>query len=191
MKITPYSIQDHVPDLVTREVNTKARLVAQDEGPRTDTSIEALGKLKPVFAQKGSVTAGNSSQMSDGERVLFCCAVSRHSNVTILTPLGKFLGYAVAGVAARRLWASAQRKRFRAPWNLVGLGLHDLDWIELNEAFAAQSLAVINDVGLDPAKVNPLGGAIAARTSIGSDRGDSYCDPAARPASPQTEITVW
>ena len=165
-EITPYCIENHVPDLNAREVETKSRNAMQDEGPRADTSVEALGKLKPVFAQKGSVTAGNSSQMSDGAAAVLLCseyALKRYN----LTPIGKFLGYSVAGVPPEIMGIGPKEAIPRA-LSQVGLALHDLDWIELNEAFAAQSLAVINDVGLDPAKVNPLGGAIALGHPLGA-----------------------
>ena len=165
-EITPYCIENHVPDLNAREVETKSRNAMQDEGPRADTSVEALGKLKPVFAQKGSVTAGNSSQMSDGAAAVLLCseyALKRYN----LIPIGKFLGYSVAGVPPEIMGIGPKEAIPRA-LSQVGLALHDLDWIELNEAFAAQSLAVINDVGLDPAKVNPLGGAIALGHPLGA-----------------------
>ncbi len=165
-EISPYRIQDHVPDLHAREVKTKTREAAQDEGPRADTSVAALGKLKPVFAQKGSVTAGNSSQMSDGAGAVLLCSESALKRYN-LTPIGKFLGYSVAGVPPEIMGIGPKEAIPRA-LNLVGLALHDLGWIELNEAFAAQSLAVINDLGLDPAKVNPLGGAIALGHPLGA-----------------------
>jgi acetyl-CoA acyltransferase len=165
-EITPYHITDHVPDMRTREVKVKARDVAQDEGPRADTSLEALGKLKTVFAQRGTVTAGNSSQMSDGAGAVLLCseaALKRYN----LTPIGKFLGFSVAGVPPEIMGIGPKEAIPRA-LKQVGLSLNDIDWIELNEAFAAQSLAVIGDLGLDPAKVNPLGGAIALGHPLGA-----------------------
>ena len=165
-EITPYRIENHAPDLQAREVLIKAREVSQDEGPRADTSVEALGKLKPVFAQRGSVTAGNSSQMSDGAGAVLLCseaALKRYN----LTPIGKFLGYAVAGVPPEIMGIGPKEAIPRA-LSQVGLALQDLGWIELNEAFAAQSLAVIGDIGLDPAQVNPLGGAIALGHPLGA-----------------------
>ncbi len=165
-EITPYHITDHVPDMNSRAVKVKARDVVQDEGPRADTSLEALGKLKTVFAQKGSVTAGNSSQMSDGAGAVLLCseaALKRYN----LTPIGKFLGFSVAGVPPEIMGIGPKEAIPRA-LKLVGLTLKDMGWIELNEAFAAQSLAVINDVGLDPALVNPLGGAIALGHPLGA-----------------------
>ena len=165
-EITPYPIAEHAPDLQAREVKIKAREVAQDEGPRADTSVEALAKLKPVFAQYGSVTAGNSSQMSDGAGAVLLCseaALKRYN----LTPIGKFLGYSVAGVPPE-IMGIGPKEAIPRVLSQVGLALQDLGWIELNEAFAAQSLAVIGDVGLDPAKVNPLGGAIALGHPLGA-----------------------
>jgi acetyl-CoA acyltransferase len=165
-EITPYRIKEHQPDLDAREVKTKIRDVAQDEGPRADTSLEALAKLKTVFAQKGSVTAGNSSQMSDGAGAVLLCSESALKRYN-LTPIGKFLGYSVAGVPPEIMGIGPKEAIPRA-LSQVGLKLDDMDWIELNEAFAAQSLAVINDVGLDPARVNPLGGAIALGHPLGA-----------------------
>jgi acetyl-CoA acyltransferase len=165
-EITPYHITDHVPDMNSREVRVKARDVAQDEGPRADTSVEALGKLKTVFAQKGTVTAGNSSQMSDGAGAVLLCseaALKRYN----LTPIGKFLGFAVAGVPPE-IMGIGPKEAIPLALKQVGLSLKDMSWIELNEAFAAQSLAVINDVGLDPEIVNPLGGAIALGHPLGA-----------------------
>ncbi len=165
-EITPYHIADNVPDMLTREIRIKARDISRDEGPRADTSVEVLGKLKTVFAQKGSVTAGNSSQMSDGAGAVLLCseaALKRYN----LTPIGKFLGFSVAGVPPEIMGIGPKEAIPRA-LKQVGLTLNDIDWIELNEAFAAQSLAVIGDLGLDPSKVNPLGGAIALGHPLGA-----------------------
>jgi acetyl-CoA acyltransferase len=165
-EITPYRITDNVPDMLTREIKMKARDISRDEGPRADTSVEVLGKLKTVFAQKGSVTAGNSSQMSDGAGAVLLCseaALKRYN----LTPIGKFLGFSVAGVPPEIMGIGPKEAIPRA-LKQVGLTLNDIDWIELNEAFAAQSLAVIGDLGLDPTKVNPLGGAIALGHPLGA-----------------------
>ncbi len=165
-EITPYHISEHVPDMNSREVKIKGRDVAQDEGPRADTTLEALGKLKTVFAQKGSVTAGNSSQMSDGAGAVLLCseAVLKRYN---LTPIGKFLGFSVAGVPPE-IMGIGPKEAIPRVLKQVGLSLSDMGWIELNEAFAAQSLAVIGDVGLDPKIVNPLGGAIALGHPLGA-----------------------
>jgi len=165
-EITPYRITEHLPDMGSREVKVKAREVAQDEGPRADTTLEALGKLKTVFAQKGSVTAGNSSQMSDGAGAVLLCSESALKRYN-LTPIGKFLGFSVAGVPPE-IMGIGPKEAIPRVLKQVGLNLSDMGWIELNEAFAAQSLAVIGDVGLDPAIVNPLGGAIALGHPLGA-----------------------
>jgi acetyl-CoA acyltransferase len=165
-EITPYKIIDHSPDLASREVRIAKRDASQDEGPRADTSLEALAKLKTVFALKGSVTAGNSSQMSDGAGAVLLCseaALKRYN----LTPLGRFVGYTVAGVPPE-IMGIGPKEAIPRVLKQTGLNLNDMGWIELNEAFAAQSLAVIQDVGLDPAKVNPLGGAIALGHPLGA-----------------------
>jgi len=165
-EIAPYSIEEHLPDLNQREVKIKTLVVSQDEGPRADTSIETLAKLKPVFAQKGSVTAGNSSQMSDGAGAVLLCSEAALKRFN-LTPIGKFLGYSVAGVPPE-IMGIGPKEAIPRVLTQVGLTLKHLDWIELNEAFAAQSLAVMNDLGLDPEKVNPLGGAIALGHPLGA-----------------------
>ncbi|GAB5604825.1 acetyl-CoA C-acyltransferase [Sideroxyarcus sp. TK5] len=165
-EITPYQITEHAPDMHSREVNVMTRMVVQDEGPRADTSLEALAKLKTVFALKGSVTAGNSSQMSDGAAAVLLCseaALKRYN----LTPIGKFLGFSVAGVPPE-IMGIGPKEAIPRVLKQVGLSLNDMGWIELNEAFAAQSLAVINDVGLNPEIVNPLGGAIALGHPLGA-----------------------
>jgi acetyl-CoA acyltransferase len=165
-EITPYQINEHLPDMTTREVKIKSRAATQDEGPRADTSLAALAKLKTVFAQKGSVTAGNSSQMSDGAGAVLLCseaALKRYN----LTPIGKFHSFSVAGVPPE-IMGIGPKEAIPQALKLAGLNLNQIDWIELNEAFAAQSLAVMGDLGLDPAKVNPLGGAIALGHPLGA-----------------------
>jgi acetyl-CoA acyltransferase len=165
-EITPYTIDEHVPDMVSREIRENTREVAQDEGPRADTSIEALGKLRSVFAAKGKVTAGNSSQMSDGAAAVLLCSESALKRYN-LTPIGKFLGYSVAGVPPE-IMGIGPKEAIPRVLKQTGLKLDDIGWIELNEAFAAQSLAVIQDVGLDQKIVNPLGGAIALGHPLGA-----------------------
>ncbi|HEX9686900.1 MAG TPA: acetyl-CoA C-acyltransferase, partial [Burkholderiales bacterium] len=165
-EVTPVTISDHIPDLATREVRVNAREVVHDEGPRRDTSPEALAKLKPAFAAKGSITAGNSSQTSDGAGAVVLmseAALTRYG----LRPLGRYLGFSVAGVPPD-IMGIGPVKAIPKALKQVGLKLEDMDWIELNEAFAAQSLAVIKDLGLDHAKVNPLGGAIALGHPLGA-----------------------
>jgi acetyl-CoA acyltransferase len=165
-EISPLEVVEHVPDLATDKVVAKGRRVDRDEGPRADTSLEGLAKLRPVFAAKGSVTAGNSSQMSDGAGAVMIVS-DRALKAHGLTPLARFVGYAVAGVAPEIMGIgpiAAIPKVLKS----TGVKQDDLAWIELNEAFAAQSLAVIRDLGLDPAKVNPLGGAIALGHPLGA-----------------------
>lgn len=136
-----------------------------DEGPRSDSSAEALAKLRPAFHVKGTVTAGNSSQMSDGAAVSLVMSADRAKELG-LTPLGRFVAFATAGVLPEEMGigpAVAIPKALK----LAGLSLDDIDVFELNEAFAAQALAVIRELGLDPAKVNPNGGAIALGHPLG------------------------
>jgi len=165
-EITPYEVVERVPDLVQRVTVEKRRVAAADEGPRRDTSMEGLARLKPVFAAGGSVTAGNSSQMSDGAGVIVLMSEKAMQRFN-LNPLGRFLGYAVAGVPPE-IMGIGPVKAIPKVLRQSGLQMADLDWIELNEAFAAQSLAVIKDLGLDAAKVNPLGGAIALGHPLGA-----------------------
>ncbi|MEW6313177.1 MAG: acetyl-CoA C-acyltransferase [Pseudomonadota bacterium] len=165
-EIVPYEVGEDFPNLATREVDHKTRTVSDDEGPRADTSLEALAKLKPAFAQQGSVTAGNSSQMSDGAGAVLLmseAALKRYN----ATPLARFLGFAVAGVPPE-IMGIGPIKAVPKVLAQVGVQQSQLDWIELNEAFAAQSLAVIHDLQLEPAKVNPLGGAIALGHPLGA-----------------------
>jgi acetyl-CoA acyltransferase len=165
-EITPFPIRDHLPDLATREVKVSSREAMNDEGPRRETSPEALAKLRPAFAAKGSVTAGNSSQTSDGAGAVVLMseeALKRYN----LRPLGRFLGYAVAGVPPD-IMGIGPIKAIPKVLKQAGLKLEDMDWIELNEAFAAQSLAVIKELGLNRERVNPLGGAIALGHPLGA-----------------------
>ena len=163
---TPVEITERTPDLATGEVRVSTRTVSRDEGARPDTSLEGLGKLKPVFAAKGSVTAGNSSQTSDGAGALILAserAVREHG----LTPLARFVSFASRGVPPE-IMGIGPIAAIPAALKSAGLQLGDIDWIELNEAFAAQALAVIDTVGLDAAKVNPMGGAIALGHPLGA-----------------------
>jgi len=165
-EILPYTVIDRLPDSATLQVKLRERVVENDEGPRPDTSRAGLAKLKPVFAARGSVTAGNSSQMSDGAGavVLMSERMVRQLN---LQPLARFVSYAVAGVPARIMGIGPIAAIPKA-LELAGLKKGDIDWFELNEAFAAQSLAVIRELDLDAAKVNPLGGAIALGHPLGA-----------------------
>lgn len=165
-EISPFRIVSHKPDAMQQEIREEWREVAQDEGPRADTSLQALAGLPPVFARAGTVTAGNSSQMSDGAAAVLLCSASALKRFN-LTPIGKFLGFSVAGVPPEIMGIGPKVAIPRA-LQQVGLSLAEMDWIELNEAFAAQTLAVIRDVDLDPARVNPLGGAIALGHPLGA-----------------------
>lgn len=139
--------------------------VQTDEGPRADTSLEALQRLPPVFAARGSVTAGNSSQMSDG--AAFAVLVSEEKlKEHNLTPIARYVSYAVAGVAPE-LMGIGPLEAIPLALKKAGLKLQDIDTIELNEAFASQALAVIRELGLDPQIVNPQGGAIALGHPLG------------------------
>ncbi len=165
-EMAPYEIALHEPDLATREVIVKRRVVGRDEGPREGTTMEVLAKLRPAFAAKGSVTAGNSSQTSDGAGAVILAseaAVKRFG----LTPLARFVGFAVAGVPPE-IMGIGPIHAIPKVLKQTGVPQADLGWIELNEAFAAQSLAVMRELGLDPAIVNPLGGAIALGHPLGA-----------------------
>jgi acetyl-CoA acyltransferase len=144
---------------------TQTLTFAADEGPRADTSLEALAKLKPAFHVKGTVTAGNSSQMSDGAAAVVVMSEARAKSLSVM-PLARFVSYATAGCPPEEFGIGPV---FAIPkaLKLAGLSLGDISVFELNEAFAAQSLAVIRQAGLDTAKVNPNGGAIALGHPLG------------------------
>ena len=163
---TPFEIIDRVPNLVTGEIELKTRTVNRDEGARPDTSLESLAKLRAVFAAKGSVTAGNSSQTSDGAGALILVSekILKEHN---LTPLAKFSAFAVRGVPPE-IMGIGPKEAIPVACRAAGIKQDDIGWIELNEAFAAQALAVIGDLGLDTAKVNPMGGAIALGHPLGA-----------------------
>ncbi|WP_424192730.1 acetyl-CoA C-acyltransferase [Ampullimonas aquatilis] len=165
-EISPFLIKEQFANLLTGKLDVVTRLMETDEGPRADTSIEGLAKLKTVFAAKGSVTAGNSSQMSDGAAALMVVSekILKQFN---LTPLARFAGFAVKGVPPE-IMGIGPIVAIPEVLKKTGLSLDQIDWIELNEAFAAQSLAVIQDVGLNPERVNPLGGAIALGHPLGA-----------------------
>ena len=165
-EMTPIDVIDRFPNLATGEQQTKTRTVSLDEGPRADTSIEGLAKLRPVFAAKGSVTAGNSSQTSDGAGCLILAsekAIKEHG----LTPLARFVSFASRGVPPE-IMGIGPIEAIPAALGYAGLKQSDMDWIELNEAFAAQALAVLNTLNLDGSKVNPMGGAIALGHPLGA-----------------------
>ncbi|TAK87803.1 MAG: acetyl-CoA C-acyltransferase [Aquabacterium sp.] len=170
-EITPIEVETRVPNLLTGEVEIKKKVISLDEGARPDTSLEGLAKLRAVFAAKGSVTAGNSSQTSDGAGVLILAseaAVKKYD----LKPLARFVSFAVKGVPPE-IMGIGPIEAIPLALKYAGLKASDLDWIELNEAFAAQSLAVLKDLDakghvLDRAKVNPMGGAIALGHPLGA-----------------------
>ncbi|MDG2524110.1 acetyl-CoA C-acyltransferase [Stenotrophomonas sp. HITSZ_GD] len=168
-EISPYEIVSHVPDLAGNAIALRKKLVDTDEGPRADTSLEGLGKLRPVFRNGqfgGSVTAGNSSQMSDGAGAVLLASEQAIKDYG-LTPLARFVSFSVAGVRPEVMGIGPIAAIPKA-LKQAGLTKDQLDWIELNEAFAAQSLAVIRDSQLDPSKINPLGGAIALGHPLGA-----------------------
>lgn len=165
-EITPINVSERTPDLVHGGVQVKGRTINLDEGPRADTSLEGLAKLKTVFSPKGSVTAGNSSQTSDGAGALILAsekAIARFG----LRPLARFVSYAARGVPPE-IMGIGPIEAIPAALRYAGLHQQDLDWIELNEAFAAQALAVMDSLKLDPARVNPMGGAIALGHPLGA-----------------------
>jgi acetyl-CoA acyltransferase len=165
-EITPIEVVEKFPDLATGKLDVRTRTVKHDEGPRADTTLEALARLKPVFAAKGSVTAGNSSQTSDGAGALIVVS-ERALKQFNLTPLARFVSFAVKGVPPE-IMGIGPKEAIPAALKIAGLKQDDLGWIELNEAFAAQALAVVKDLGLNPDVVNPIGGAIARGHPLGA-----------------------
>jgi acetyl-CoA acyltransferase len=165
-EIAPFTLDDHYPDMGNRSIINDQRCIDTDEGPRSDTSAAGLAKLRTVFKAGGSVTAGNSSQMSDGAGALLLASEKAIKQYN-LTPIARFVSFSVAGVRPEVMGIGPIAAIPKA-LALAGLDKQQLDWIELNEAFAAQALAVMRDVGLDPAKVNPLGGAIALGHPLGA-----------------------
>jgi len=165
-EITPVEVSERAVDLASAQVSVTTRTVRQDEGARPDTTLAGLAKLKTVFAARGSVTAGNSSQTSDGAGALILAseaAIGRFG----LTPLARFVSFASRGVPPH-IMGIGPVEAIPAALRAAGLRQDDIDWIELNEAFAAQSLAVMQTLGLNPARVNPLGGAIALGHPLGA-----------------------
>ncbi|MCC5015907.1 MULTISPECIES: acetyl-CoA C-acyltransferase [Legionella] len=165
-EISPVEITVRHADLASSEVISKKRMVTDDEGPRADTSYDAIARLRPVFAAKGTVTAGNSSQTSDGAAIALLAsedALKRYD----LQPMGRLLAYAVAGVPPE-VMGIGPINAIPLALKKAGITLAQLDWIELNEAFAAQALAVIKTLDLPLDKVNPLGGAIALGHPLGA-----------------------
>ncbi len=165
-EIAPYTVDEKRPDLIAHTVHEEIVVKDTDEGPRADTNADVLAKLRPVFAAKGSVTAGNSSQMSDGAGAVVLMSETALKCFN-LSPLGRFIGFSVAGVPPE-IMGVGPIQAIPKVLKQTGIKQDDLEWIELNEAFAAQSLAVIRDLGLDRSKVNPLGGAIALGHPLGA-----------------------
>ena len=165
-EITPIEVTERTPDLSTGKVTLAQRTLSLDEGARPETTVEGLAKLKTVFTARGSVTAGNSSQTSDGAGALILAsgdAVKRFG----LTPLARFVSFASKGVPPH-IMGIGPIEAIPAALRNAGISQDDIDWFELNEAFAAQSLAVMNTLNLNPAKVNPMGGAIALGHPLGA-----------------------
>jgi len=163
---TSVEIVEKFANLATGQIDVKTRTVNRDEGARADSSLATLGKLKPVFANKGSVTAGNSSQTSDGAGALILVS-ERILKQFNLTPLARFASFAVRGVPPE-IMGIGPKEAIPVACRAAGITQDQIDWFELNEAFAAQSLAVIKDLELDPKKVNPMGGAIALGHPLGA-----------------------
>jgi acetyl-CoA acyltransferase len=163
---TAVEIVERFPNLATGKIDIKNRRVDADEGARADTNLASLAKLKPVFAPRGSVTAGNSSQTSDGAGALILVSESILKQCN-LTPLARFVSFAVRGVPPE-IMGIGPKEAIPVACKAAGITQDQIDWFELNEAFAAQSLAVIQDLGLDPVKVNPMGGAIALGHPLGA-----------------------
>ncbi len=163
---TAVDVVERFPDLASGKIDIKTRRVDTDEGARAETNLASLAKLRPVFSPKGSVTAGNSSQTSDGAGALILVSekILKQFN---LTPLARFVSFAVRGVPPA-IMGIGPKEAIPVACKAGGITQDQIDWFELNEAFAAQSLAVIQDLGLDPAKVNPMGGAIALGHPLGA-----------------------
>ncbi|MFI4937462.1 MAG: acetyl-CoA C-acyltransferase [Candidatus Berkiellales bacterium] len=165
-EIIPIEVTHAIPDLSTKKIQTMSQIISEDHGPRSDTNLLTLSKLPTVFAQQGTITAGNSSQMSDGAAALLLMS-ERAMDEYQLEPIAKFKGFTVAGVAPEVMGIgpiAAVPKILQR----TGITLSEIDWIELNEAFAAQSLAVIKELSLPKEKVNPCGGAIALGHPLGA-----------------------
>ena len=165
-EIAPMAIMDRHANLATGVVDCKERIILRDEGPRAETSYDAIARLKPAFAARGTVTAGNSSQMSDGAGIALLASEAALKTYQ-LQPLGRLLSYAVAGVPPE-IMGIGPVHAIPLALKRAGLTLDQMDWIELNEAFAAQALAVIKELNLPLDKVNPLGGAIALGHPLGA-----------------------
>ena len=165
-EILPYEIDTATPDLASGAIKHKKKMADTDEGPRADSTLESLSKLRTVFAARGSVTAGNSSQMSDGAGAVLLMSEKALKKYNV-QPIARFVSFAVAGVPPE-IMGIGPIKAIPKVLSQAGIKAEDLDWIELNEAFAAQALAVIKDLGLNADKINPQGGAIALGHPLGA-----------------------
>ncbi len=165
-EILAYEIDASLPDLMSGAIKHKKSTADTDEGPRADSTLESLAKLRTVFAAKGSVTAGNSSQMSDGAGAVLLMSEKALKKYNV-QPIARFVSFAVAGVPPE-IMGIGPIKAIPKVLTQAGIKADDLDWIELNEAFAAQALAVIKDLGLNADKINPQGGAIALGHPLGA-----------------------
>ena len=163
--IVPITVEETYVDQATGKKKNRTYVVDTDEGPRADTSVEALGRLRPVFAANGSVTAGNSSQTSDGAAFVLVMS-ERMVKELNLEPIARMVNYASEGVDPR-IMGMGPVKAIPKVLKQAGLKLDDIDLIELNEAFASQSLAVVRELGIDPDKLNVNGGAIALGHPLG------------------------
>jgi acetyl-CoA acyltransferase len=164
-EIAPYAVRSHLPG-ADGSVRIVEKVVDNDEGARPDSSLEGLAKLRPIFSARGSVTAGNSSQMSDGAGAVLVVSEKALKEFG-LTPIARFAGFSVAGVPPEVMGIGPVEAIPRV-LKQAGVALADVGWIELNEAFAAQALAVMKVLDLEPAKVNPQGGAIALGHPLGA-----------------------
>jgi acetyl-CoA acyltransferase len=164
-EIVPVEWTERTPKNGSAKAKEETRRFAVDEGPRADTSAEALAKLKPAFHAQGTVTAGNSSQTSDGAAAAIVMSAARAAELG-MKPLARFVAFATAGCAPEIMGIGPVHAVPKA-LKIAGLKLEDIGLVELNEAFAAQSLAVIRKLGLDPEKVNVNGGAIALGHPLG------------------------
>ncbi len=165
-EISPFTMMQKYFDAASLKASCQEKIITEDEGPRKDTSYEALSKLRPVFSRTGTVTAGNSSQTSDGAGMTFLASEEKVHEYQ-LKPLARMRSFAVAGVPPEVMGIGPVHA-IPLALKKAGLKLEDIDWIELNEAFAAQALAVIQTLELDPTKVNPLGSAIALGHPLGA-----------------------
>jgi acetyl-CoA acyltransferase len=163
--IVPITVEETYLDQATGKKKNRSYVVDTDEGPRADTSVEALAKLRPVFAANGTVTAGNSSQTSDGAAFVLVMS-ERMVKELNLEPIARMVTYAAEGVDPR-IMGMGPIKAVPKALKQAGMKLDDIDLIELNEAFASQSLAVVRELGINPEKLNVNGGAIALGHPLG------------------------